>query len=325
MRVSKKILVAGGSGMLGRAVVKSLLKFCPETYVRASYFGQKIASQEKNQVEWIQSDLRSLEQCRALCRGCDEAIMAAATTGGAFQLTKEPWRQVNDNLLMNAQLLEAFYQEGVKRVIFVGSATVYQEKEGGLKEEDLDLNQDPHGAHWGIGWTMRYLEKLCDFWHRTCGMELIIVRAANIFGPFAKFDPKVSNFIPALIRKAVDAMEPFEVWGRPEVTRDVIYSEDIAEAVIKLLNEQRLKFDVFNLGSSQEVTVGEVVKWVNDAAQYNPKKMNYMTDKPVTVKHRFLDCTKIERLLGWRPRHSTKEGIKKTVEWWKENRYKWSR
>lgn len=293
--------------------------------MRAGCFNQDNAFGSHPKLEIAPGDLRRMECCRQLCKGCDTGIFAAASTGGAAQAASEPWRQVNDNLIMNAQLLEACFHEKVKRVVMIGSATTYQDFEGKIREDELDFSQNPAASYFGVGWVMRSLEKLAEFWHRTGKMEIILIRAANIYGPYAKFNPQNSNFIPALVRKSVEKLNPFEVWGSPDVTRDVIFSEDFAEAIVKLLECEQVKFDVFNVGSGAAVTVDEVVKACLKHSGHQPSKVEYRSDKPVTVKNRILDCSKIKNITGWTTRHSLDDGIRKTVEWWQENQKKWTR
>ncbi|MHC4329156.1 MAG: GDP-mannose 4,6-dehydratase, partial [Planctomycetota bacterium] len=138
-----------------------------------------------------------------------------------------------------------------------------------------------------------------------------------------KFDPKTSHFIPAIIRKAVDRKNPFEVWGSPDVTRDVIYSEDFAEAIVAMLDNDSIKFDTFNIGSAAKISVANVVSLALKYAQHNPSAIKYQANKPSTIRHRSLDCTKARELLGWKPRHTIESGIRKTTEWWIENRDWW--
>jgi GDP-L-fucose synthase len=251
--------------------------------------------------------------------------MAAAISGGSQMATSEPWRYINDNLIMNAQMLEAFYFENIKRVIYIGSATLYQEFDGYIKENDLDLNKDPCSAYFGFGWVVRLIEKLCEFWHAKHGMEIVIARVSNIFGPYTKFSPQISNFISALIRKAVDRMDPFEVWGEPDVTRDVLYSEDFGRAIALMMDKNDIKFDIFNIGSGTKTTVNDAVNWVLKYTDYKNSKIKYTKDKPATFKFRALDCSKAEKILHWKPEFSVEEGIKKTVEWWIKNKEWWKK
>lgn len=301
--------------MVGSAVVRHIVEHCPETFVRASYFRTE-PFLKHDRAEYVQGDLRDQNACRKMVAGCDSAVMAAAFSGGSKVALNEPWRAVSENLAMNVGMLEAFHREGVKRIVFIASATLYQEFEGAIREDMLDFNHDPHPAYFGVGWTMRYLEKLCKFWHERFGMQALIARASNVFGPFDKFDPAVSHFIPALIRKAADRTDPFEVWGSPDVSRDVIYAEDFARGVVTLLNRHDLEYDIFNMGSGVPVTVGNVVKWILKYANHVPSEIRYDNRQPTTFKFRSLDCSKAERILGWKPACSAEEGIKKTMDWW---------
>jgi len=319
---NQTVFLAGATGLAGSAIIGHLLERYPDVRIRAVYHKTSPHIEHK-QVEYVQSDLRSLDGCRQLAAGCDCAVMAAANTGGAAILESEPWGQINDNVIMNVQMLEAFTFENVKRVIYVSSASLYQECEKEIREEELDLNKDPCMYHYGMGWVVRFIEKLCWFWHQRCGMEVLIARAANIFGPFDKFDPKTSHFIPAIIRKAVDRKNPFEVWGSPDVTRDVIYSEDLAGAIVAMLDDDKIKFDTFNIGSAAKISVANVVSLALKYAQHNPSAIKYQANKPSTIRHRSLDCTKARELLGWKPQHTIENGIQKTTEWWIENRDWW--
>ncbi len=135
------ILVAGGSGMVGRALVDALHR--AGKTVRAVSFSQPIGPSALAGVEWVRADLRVREECRQALRGCDAAIMAAAVTGGSAASRNEPWDQVTDNLVMGAQFLHACHEEGVKRVLLIGSATCYPPAEGLIGEDAFDWNSIP--------------------------------------------------------------------------------------------------------------------------------------------------------------------------------------
>ena len=251
--------------------------------------------------------------------------MVAAVTGGAAASRNEPWNQVTDNLVMGAQFLHACHEEGVRRVVLVGSATCYQPGDEPLREEDLDWNLDPSEAHFGVGWVTRSLEKLARFWHGKTGMEIVVVRAANIFGPYGKFDPATSNFLPALIRKAVERLDPFEVWGSSDVVRDVIYSHDFAADCVRLLRDSRVRCDVFNVGTGQGITVGEAVELCLRHAEHRPGKIRYADMAAPIRKAMVLDCSKLEKLLGTRSSVGIARGISETLAWYRENYRTWNR
>lgn len=320
----KKIFVAGASGLAGTSIIQHILDNYPFTRIKGTYLSTPPFLKDQR-IEFVQADLRNKADCRLAMRGCDLAVMAAANTGGARAAYDQPQLQVTDNLVMDANLLEACYVEKVTRIIFISSASVYQEFEGHIKENQLDWNQDPHPVYFGVGWVKRTIEKLCQFWHDKFGQEIVVLRAANIYGPYAKFDPGRSNFIPALIRKAVDKMDPFEVWGTPDVTRDVIFAQDFARAVCLFLTKENIKFDIFNLGSGKAVTVGDVVSQALKYARHVPKNIVYTDKKPTTIQFRALDCGKMKNAIGWTPEIPLAEGLRRTTEWWIKNRSRWKK
>lgn len=320
----KRIFVAGATGLAGSAILSRLLSHDDSISITGTRHRTEPFLLD-SRIAYVQGDLSSADDCRRMATGCDCAVMVAARASGAGILTTQPWQQVNDNLMMNATLLQALAEAGVRRVVLVGSATLYQPFEGFIREDQLDLNQEPPDAYYGIGWVTRYIEKLCAFWHRQAGMEMVMVRASNIFGPYARFNPETSNFIPALIRKAVDRMDPFEVWGSPDVTRDVIYADDFADAVVRMLERDDIQFDVFNIGSGVRTTVGEVVEWALSSAGHTPSRIDYNDRRPTTIPFRALDCSKARDMLGWAPALTIRQGLEKTVQWWKENKERWSK
>lgn len=320
----KTVLVTGATGLVGTQVLQSLLARDPEVRIRAVYHQSPPAVQDPR-IAYRQADLRQPEALGDWAAGCDAAILCAAHTGGAKALLNEAWRQVTDNLCLQAQLFQALAQAGVKRTLFISSAIVYHASETALREDDLDLNLEPHPAHFGIAWVLRSLEQLCEFWHRQTGMEFVIVRAANIFGPYDRFDPERSNFVPALIRKAVDQMDPFEVWGRPDVVRDIIYVTDFVAGLLALLEADEVGVEVFNLGSGQRTTVADVVKCVTDCAGFQPSSVSYDLSQPATSRARVLNCDKIHSWVGWTPEYGIQEGLQRTLDWWQNNKMWWNK
>ncbi len=320
----KKVFLAGATGLAGNSLIKYLLDNYPHIRIRGNYNKTKPIIRHDN-LEYVQANLLNRNDYKGLFNDCDYAILAAASTGGVGVLHFFPERQMTDNIVMDALMLEESHSAGVKRIVYLSSATVYQEYDGYVKEEQLDLNSDPYSAYFGVGWAKRSAEKLCQFWHDRYGMEVIIARCANIYGPFARFDPQYSNFIPALIRKAVDKMDPFEVWGSPSVVRDVIFSDDFAEAVALLLENQDIKFDIFNLGYGETVSVGSVVDAALKAAMHRPLDIKYSVDSLQSIPSRALDCGKLKAIIKWTPRFNLEEGIKETTFWWEKNKATWKK
>jgi nucleoside-diphosphate-sugar epimerase len=319
----KCVLVAGGTGMTGSAIVRQILATTPGARIRVPYRNRDGAFLDHAAVEYVKADLREAADCASVAASCDCAVMAAAVTGGARMARTEPWKQVTDNVVMDVRLLEAFHLAGVRRVVYVSTASVYQEFDGFIGEDQLDLNADPHPSYIGVGWAKRYAEQACKFWHRSAGIEFVIARLANVFGPYAKFDPENSNIIAATIRKAADRIDPFDVWGSPEVVRDVIYADDVGAAVVTMLNATDISFDIFNIGSGRMTKVGEIVDWCLDQAAHKPRNLCYNEGQPQTIRLRALDCSKARRVLGWEPGIGIEAGVRQTFEWWKANRDSW--
>lgn len=321
----RTVAVAGATGLAGSSVVRRLLRSDPQVRIRAGYRSRSGWFLEDPRVDYVQGDVRDPADCLRLFQGCQQAVLTAASTGGAAAAAAAPWAQVTDNLIMDSSLLQALHDAGVRRAVYVGSATAYQDCTGAVAEADLDWAADPVPSQFGIGWAKRSAEKLCQFWHQATGIELIVARAANIYGPAAKFDPRQANFIPALIRKAVDAMDPFEVWGRPDVVRDVLYADDFADGVLALLRAEDIAFDIFNLGSGRGVSVGEVATAILRVSGHQPSAVQWIGDAPMTVQARILNCDKIAAATGWRAGTSLEDGLRETLDWWKREQKQWTR
>jgi nucleoside-diphosphate-sugar epimerase len=321
----KRLLVAGGTGLAGSGVVRAVLAGIPEVEVRVPHRGQDGFFSDDPRVQYVRADLTDKGGAAAAAEGCDAAVLAAANTGGAQQTRERPWAQVTDNLVMDALLLETLHGAGVRRLVFVSTASIYADYSRPIRETDLDWNADPAGPYFGVGWAKRAAEKLCEFWHRTTGMEILIARLANVYGPYARFDPAASHFVAALVRKAVAREDPFAVWGSADVARDIVYVDDFGRAVVRMLQATELRFDAFNIGSGAAVTVGQVAELALRHAGHAPSRIVYDSASPKTIARRVLDCTRAREVLGWSPAVAPDEGIRRTVQWWRDHSRTWKR
>jgi len=319
-----RVFVAGAAGMAGSAIVDALLRRRPHGRVRATYRTTAPAVLDER-VEHVALDLSDMSALTAALVGCDAAVLAASEGGGIGMLSREPWRQVKPNLMLAATWLEALHDAGVSRAVFIGSATCYQPFDGAIREEQLDWNQDPSPEAFGVGWVMRASEKLCEFWGQATGLDVVRVRAANIYGPRARFESARSNFIPALIRKAADGLNPFEVWGAPDVTRDVIYSRDFGDTIARLVETPQIGGQVFNVGCGRGVCVGDVVKAVLRVADHEHARVVYTAAGPTSSRSRILNIDRLTQTLQWQPPTSLEDGLLQTLRWWRDNRTTWQR
>ncbi len=321
----KRLLLAGGTGLAGSAVLRSVLSTGADVRVRVPHRGRAGIFMDDPRVEYIPADLTNPADCGRIAAGCDCAVLAAAETGGAQQARDKPWAQVTPNLVMDALLLHAMNDAGIKRLVYVGTASSYQDFTGAIREDQLDWNKDPPAAYLGVGWAKRSAEKLCRFWHEKGGMSILIARLANVYGPYARFQPDSSHFVAALVRKAVAAEEPFVVWGSPHVGRDILYADDFGRAAVCMLEATDIRFDIFNIGSGQVTTVEQVVDLALRFSCHQPSRIMYDDASPSTIAYRLLDCAKALDVLGWAPEISSEEGVRRTVAWWRANRETWQR
>lgn len=325
MAPGQRLLLAGATGMVGSAILRRLLAACPGIRVVAPHRHRDGVFLADPRVEYRLGDLCDPAVCARLAADCQAAVLAAATTGGARMQREQPWQQVTGNVVMDVVMLQALHDAGVSRVVYVSTASVYQPFEGAIAEEGLRLDQPPPPSLQGIADAKRYLEALCRFWHDKTGMTVTILRPSNIFGPYARFDPAVSNVIPALVRRAVAGEDPFVVWGSPAVCRDVLWADDFAEAAVRALERVGTGFEVFNLGAGRPTTVGEIAAWALDQAGHRPTTLRFDDAMPTSVAFRLLDCARAARLLDWHPATSPEAGVRALVGWWREHRSHWTR
>ncbi len=326
------ILVTGGTGLGGSAVVREILNTVPGARVRVPHRGDDGVFVADPRVTYVRADMSDPSAARTVARGCRAAVLAAARTGGAADMRARPWEQARHAVALDTTAFEVLVASDVERLVYVSTATVYADDVGALAEDDLDLNQDPAPAHFGIAWAKRYGESLARLWRQTTGRGCCVLRLANIYGPGARFDPARSNVVAALVRKAVDRQDPYVIWGSPDVSRDILYVDDFARAVVMML--ARDDWDdlgdtrgdvVMNIGAGRAVTVGEVAAWACQAAGHHPSDIVLEGQAPTTLRHRRLDCARADRLLGWRAEVPPEEGIARTVAWWRENQRTWTR
>lgn len=324
---NKRIFLAGATGSAGANILEYLLKNYPSTRIRALHRSSPDPKPyyEDPKVEYICSDLTIKEDCRLAVQGCDCVIMAAAYTGGSKFVQSNPLKYVHENYLMNINLLTAVIDQNIQRAVWLTSSSLYQPVQKNIKEDELDYLKDPPPIHFGFGWFGRFFEKYCRFRHQMHGTEILIARVSNIYGYYSRFDEERSNFIPALIKKAVNQIDPYEVWGSPDIVRDVVYAEDVAKAAMAMLEREEVKFDIFNIGTGGSATVKDAVNYALEAAGHKPSKIIYQRDEQKVRSFTGLDCSKAKEMLGWEPKYSLKEGIDKTTAWWIKNKDSWTR
>lgn len=311
----KLVLVTGGTGFVGGHFVDRLLEMGAR--VRIPLHKRPLTIQHAR-IETLEANLMQQEDCLRACDGVDYvvhaagAVSAAGVTGGPAAMGP-----ITVNLNLTAQMLQAAWTTEVERFLLFSSSTGYPVADHPVKEDEFWAGPTFPG-YFGYGWMRRYLERIGEFTHQRSNTKVAIVRPTAVYGERDDFDPATSHVIPALIRRAVDREDPFEVWGSPDVVRDFLHVRDLIEGSLLLL-EKYADADPVNIGYGEAVTIGEIVDMILEAVGHDAKVI-YDESKPTTIPFRMTDISKARQLLDFQPRISMREGLKRTVEWYRASR-----
>ncbi|MDO8638267.1 MAG: NAD-dependent epimerase/dehydratase family protein, partial [Candidatus Daviesbacteria bacterium] len=230
-----------------------------------------------------------------------------------------PLAHVTPNVIMNSLMLQAAHSEGVKKFLFISSNTVYPLTDYPVSEDDV--NYTLYEKYFPVGWMKLFTEKMCEMYATKIknSMITIIVRPGNIYGPYDDFDLASSHVIPALIKKVIERHNPLEVWGSGRDIKDFIYVEDLVEGLM-LAMEKINQFDQINIGGGKAVTIRQVLNAILKADNFKNPKIVFNSSKPTMIPIRLIKINKAKRVLGFTPKTSLEEGIKKTIDWYKSLR-----
>lgn len=312
----KTILICGATGFIGR----NLLNFYSnkDYKIRATHFKRPVVDGFKN-VEWVKCDLRNPEDVKKIMKGVDIVMQFAATTTGAKDIVSKPYIHVTDNAVMNSLLLREAFEQNVEHFIFPSCTIMYQKSEKALKEEDFNPSDDIQSFYFGAGHTKVYLENMCKFYAGLGKTKHTVIRHSNIYGPYDKYDLEKSHVTGATITKVMTSENGVvNVWGTGEEMRDLLYVEDFISFIEASLNKQENDYGLYNVGLGKGTKIKHLVEKVIQCSG-NDLRIEHDLTKPTVPTSLFLDCTKAKEELGWRPNHTLETGLKKTIEWYKEN------
>ena len=311
---NKNVLVTGGTGLIGTQLVNKLVKLKSRVIV---------TSLDKNielpkEVEFIRSDLRFFENCLKLTKKIDYVFHLAGIKGSPEMAKKKPYQFMTPMLMFNANMLEASRINKVKRFLYTSSIGVYNPKKI-MKEDDV-WKTFPSRNDWYAGWTKRIGElnvQACQLF--TKKMITIIVRPANVFGPYDNFDTKSAMVIPSLINKFINSKTgAVEVWGDGSNIRDFIFSSEVARAML-LIMFKKPKLPI-NIGSGKGVSIKKIVEIINEYFGNN-HKLSWNKKYSGGDKKRVLDITRLKKL-GFKHEINLEKAIYQTINWFKNNRHK---
>ena len=317
MLTNAKVLVAGGTGFIGTHLARRLA----DEGARVRATRHKRAPQiDDPRIEYVTADLCDAEDCARAVAGMDHVFMCAAATSGAAVMRTDPLAHVTPNVVTNALILDACYRAGVKKFLFISSGAAYPPTGDRAVAEPEMFDGEPYEAYFAVAWMKRYAEILCRIYAEKIpkGMQTVVVRPSNVFGPWDKFDFKTSHVTGAIIRRVAERQRPIEMWGTGEDVRDLIYIDDFIEGLM-LAFARPDPFYVVNICSGAGLTVKEILQTAIEVDGFADADVRFDPSKPSTIPVRLIDGSKAERELGFRPRISAREGLRRTIEWYRAN------
>ena len=311
-----KVLVAGGTGFIGVNLISRLLSLGAN--VRAAiHIKAPVILDER--VEYVRCDLTRMEDCQKVVSDVDYLFMCAANTSGAAVIQSTPLVHVTPNIVMNSQMLEAAYFAEVKKFVWLSSNAAYPPSgDRAVREEEM-FDGDPYEAYFGVAWMKRYTEILCRMYSEKLKnpMVTVVLRPSNIYGPYDDFEFETSHVMAALIRRVVEKHDPIEVWGTGDDIRDWIYIDDFIDAMM-LAVERIDSYDPINIGLGKGYSIKEALQMILEVDGYSDAKIKLNPSKPSTIPVRLIDTTRAETLLGFKAKTGLRDGIKKTIDWYRE-------
>ena len=299
----RRVVVTGGGGFLGSRVVARLRQ-------RGAKSIEVIHSAELDLVE--------RDNCRKAVANADVVIHLAARVGGIGFNRDNPATLFFDNLMMGAQLMEEARLASVKKFVGVGTVCAYPKFTPVPFHEDDLWNGYPEETNAPYGLAKKMLLVQAQAYRQQYGFNAIYLLPVNLYGPGDNFDPRSSHVIPALIRKLWAAKQAgeksIEVWGDGSASREFLYVDDAAEAIV-LAAERYEGSDPVNIGSGMEITIKDLVTLLARLVGFTGT-VRWDTTKPNGQPRRSLDVSRAERSFGFQAETNFEQGLRRTVDWW---------
>jgi UDP-glucose 4-epimerase len=315
-----RVLVTGGAGTIGSAVVRRLLAD-PSYEVRVS--DQRMAPQWMREgCEIHTGDLRILEEASAATRGCEQVIHLAAIVGGIANFHRLPHTLTEVNNALYNAVVRAALEHEPERFVYVSSSMVFERAElYPTPEEYLPDCPVPISAY---GYSKLTGEVYCRAAHAEHGLPFTICRPFNAYGPgeVPDAEPGIAHAVPDLIEKVLSGQRPLQIFGSGEQTRTLTHVDDIADGIVTAMDSPAGLNEDFNISASRELTVAEIARIIWEACGEDPAgfELAHLPTFEVDVQRRWPSVEKAKRLLGWEAQISLEDGIGSTVGWLRERR-----
>ena len=304
-----RVVVTGGAGFLGRAVVERL---------RRRGVAEIIVPRRREYDLTHESDVaRLFRDARP-----DVILHLAAEVGGIGANQANPGRYFFANMAMALHLIEQSRIFGLRKFVQVGTICAYPKHTPvPFREEEL-WNGYPEETNAPYGVAKKAAMVMLDGYRRQYGLKSAYLLPVNLYGPWDNFDMNTSHVIPALIRKCVEAQEakrPFiECWGTGSASREFLYVEDAAEGVVRAAEVMNEPVPI-NLGTCMEITIRDLVHLIARLVGFDGE-IRWDPTKPDGQPRRCLDTTRAADLLGWRAQVGFEDGLRRTIDWYRANR-----
>jgi UDP-glucose 4-epimerase len=310
-----RVLVTGGAGTIGAAVVRRLLRD-PSWEVRGS--------DQRPAPDWMREgcevhtgDLRELEQAREATGGCTHVIHLAAIVGGIANFHKLPHTLTEVNNALYNSVIRAALDHDVERFVYVSSSMVFERAtEFPTTEAHILDTPIPQSAYGFSKLTGEVYVRAADEEH---GFPYTICRPFNAYGPGEMPDdePGIAHAVPDLIRKVLSGQKPLQIFGDGTQTRTLTHIDDIADGIVVSMASPKGLREDFNISASDERTVAEIARIIWEECGSDPAafELEHLPSFPVDVVRRWPSVEKAQRLLGWEAQIDVRTGIRQTVDW----------
>lgn len=310
MKIKKtsKIFIAGHRGLVGSRIY--------EKYKKEGH--KNLIVKTKKEL-----DLRNQKSVQSFFKKekPEYVILAAAKVGGIVANMMHQADFLYENLEIQNNVIWSSYENGVKKFLFLGSSCIYPRESKQPIREEYFMTGPLEPTNEGYALAKISGMKLCEKISRQFRRNFISIMPCNIYGPGDSFDPQNSHVVASLIRKFVEAKErnlPFvEIWGTGKPKREFLYVDDLADAVYFVM-EKYDRPEFINVGTGQDLSIKQFAQLMKKLTDYKGKLV-YNTEKPDGMMRKVVDISKIRRL-GWKPKTSFEEGLRKTINWYEKTR-----